>query len=240
METHGDEGALETHGETEVRLLRSSQRSLCAPFGLAWRVLAQYCERTRETFRRKVSRSAHRRIFGNDISAKVNGRADTAYTAARTANEMEDTRIYNYIDIIDIPDDDFLGMWYYELDSGKLNEAKAPPHYLKLSILRRRMHPIPIIAFIFFYKEQALKVKEKLLKSDKDAEGFARDNTAKRVVSFNWLSEDLQKRKAPRIDSTEYLDLFPIDLNPPIDLNELEQYIKPQTDTPRRTILLKS
>ena len=109
--------ALETHGETEVRLLRSSQRSLCAPFGLAWRVLAQYCERTRETFRRKVSRSAHRRIFGNDISAKVNGRADTAYTAARTANEMEDTRIYNYIDIIDIPYDDFLGMWYYELDS---------------------------------------------------------------------------------------------------------------------------
>ena len=39
----------------------------------------------------------------------------------------------------------------------------------------------------FFYKEQALKVKEKLQQSDKD----------KRVVSFNWLSDDLKKRTAP-------------------------------------------
>lgn len=135
---------------------------------------------------------------------------------------MEDTRIYNYIDIIDIPDDDFLGMWYYELDSGKLNEAKLPPHYLAESRWCRR-YPVPIIALIFFYKEQALKVKEKLQQSDKD----------KRVVSFNWLSEDLKKRTAPRIDSTEYLSLFPIDLKKPIDLNELEKYIKPQTETPR-------
>ena len=135
---------------------------------------------------------------------------------------MEDTRIYNYIDIIDIPYDDFFGMWYYELDSGKLNEAKLPPHYLAEPIWCRR-HPVPIIALIFFYKEQALKVKEKLQQSDKD----------KRVVSFNWLSDDLKKRTAPRIDSTEYLSLFPIDPGPPIDLNELSKYNETQTDTPR-------
>ena len=142
---------------------------------------------------------------------------------------MEDTRKYNYIDIIDIPYDDFFGMWYYELDSGKLNEAKLPPHYLAESIWCRR-YPVPIIALIFFYKEQALKVKEKLQQGDKD----------KRVVSFNWLSEDLKKRTAPRIDSTEYLSLLPIEKGPPIDLNELPKYDETHNLTPRWVCLDES
>ena len=142
-------------------------------------------------------------------------------SVGETDNEMEDTRIYNYIDLIDLPYDDFFGMWYYELDSGKLDEAKLPPHYLAEPWCRR--HPVPIIALIFFYKEQALKVKEKLQQSDKD----------KRVVSFNWLSSDIKKRTAPRIDSTEYLSLLPIEEGPPIDLNELPKYDETLNLTPR-------
>jgi hypothetical protein len=133
----------------------------------------------------------------------------------------EDTRIYNYIDLIDIPSDDFFGMWYYELDSERLDEAKLPPHYL--TEIECRMEPVPIIAFIFFYKEQAIKVKEKLQNSDKD----------KRVVSFNWLSSDIKKRKAPRIDSKKYLSLFPIKFNQQIDFNELEKYDETHNYTPR-------
>ena len=52
-----------------------------------------------------------------DSAKRKRKRVAPHLSVGETDNEMEDTRIYNYIDIIDIPYDDFLGMWYYELDS---------------------------------------------------------------------------------------------------------------------------
>ena len=89
-------------------------------------------------------------------------------SVGETDNETEDTRKYNYIDIIDIPKDDFFGLWYSELDMRPV-----------------KPHPTPILAFIFFHKKQAVEAKEKLqqglLRLESDEE--------KSQVSFTTLED---------------------------------------------------
>jgi len=83
----------------------------------------------------------------------------------RTDGEIINTRKLNYIDIIDIPKDDFFGLWYHELQTPLKN--------------------IPIFVFIFRTKEQAQEA-HRLLK-----QGSLGDESddAKSKVSFKKLSD---------------------------------------------------
>lgn len=85
-----------------------------------------------------------------------------------TGDEIQDTRRFNYIDIIDISEKRFFGMWYHEL-----NMRPVKPY------------PTPIIAFIFWTRKQAVLAKKRL------QQGLNRDESdeAKSQVSFTRLDD---------------------------------------------------